>query len=320
MKLTFSKLLLATATFVATVSTATAQTARIVTGFPPGGSIDTLARIYVDEIGKELGKTFIVDTRPGAGGLLAVQNTLSSPADGNTILLTPDTNIVAYPHTVRKAPYNALKDLIPIGFAGTYEIAMATRMEGKIPDLKTFLTVAKSDRQMAAFGSPGSGTLPHFFGLQLSEAAGVPMIHAPYKGTGPAITDTIGGSLPVIFSPTATMLPQYRAKSLRLLATSGSVRGIKTPDVPTFHELGFSQMDFTGWFGFFVHAGTPATEIKRLNDAINRVITKPEVVSRLAAIDTEVRPITTAEFTRLIQIDNDRWTRVIKASGFTADN
>lgn len=300
--------------------TAQAQTGRLVTGFPPGGSIDALARIYVDELGKELGKAFIVDTRPGAGGLIALQNTLSSPSDGNTILLTPDTNIVAYPHTVRKAPYDGLKDVVPVGFAGTYEMAMAVRLDPKVPDLKSFLAVAKADGKQAAFGSPGGGTLPHFFGLQLAETAGVPLVHVPYKGTGPAITDTIGGNVPAIFSPTATMLPQYRAKSLRILATSGAARGAKTPDVPTFRELGYPQMDFTGWFGFFVAASTPAAEVRRIHDAINRIVVKPEVVARLAALEVEARQLSTPDMTRMIQADNERWKKVIKASGFTADN
>lgn len=295
------------------------QTARLVTGFPPGGSIDALARVYVDELSKELGKTFIVDSKPGAGGLLAVQNLLSSPADGNTVLLSPDTNIVAYPHTVKKAPYDALKDLIPVGFAGTYEMAFATKTDPAIPNLKAWLARAKADATKAAFSSPGGGSLPHFFGLQLAQAAGVDLLHVPYKGTGPALTDTMGGTIAAVVSPTATMLNFSRSGALRILATSGAKRGSRTPDVPTFRELGYPQMDFTGWFGFFVPAATPAAEVTRINEAIKRIVRKPEVLQRLAAIDTDVREISIPEFSSMIRSDSERWKTIIKASGFTAD-
>lgn len=293
---------------------------RLVTGFPPGGSIDALARLYVDELARELGRPVIVDSRAGAGGLLAVQNVLNGPADGNAILLTPDTNIVAYPHTVRRAPYDALKDLVPVGFAGTYEMAMGVRNDAKVPDLKTFLASARADSKLAAFGSPGGGTLPHFFGLALAEATGIPMVHVPYKGTGPAITDTIGGSLPAIFSPTATMIQQHRAKTLRVLATSGPTRGATTPEVPTFRELGLPQMEFTGWFGFFLPAATPAAEVRRFNEAINRIVARPEFAARLAPLGAQTRQTGVAEFQRLIASESERWMKVIKSSGFTADN
>ncbi len=304
----------------AAFSAAAQQPARIVTGFPPGGSIDALARIYVDEIGKELGRTYIVETKPGAGGLLAVQNVLASPRDGTTLLLSPDTNIVAYPHTVKKPPYDALKDLVPVGFAGTYEMALATKADPAVPGLKAWLDRARKDPKQAAFSSPGGGSLPHFFGLQLAQVSGVDLLHIPYKGTGPALTDTIGGSISAVVSPTATMLSFSRAGTLRILATSGAKRGARTPDVPTFHELGYPQMDFTGWFGFFVAAGTPAAEVTRINEAIARVVRKPEVIQRLAAIDADTREIGTAEFTALIRTDNERWQKIIKASGFTADS
>lgn len=302
-----------------TLPAAAQQPARLVTGFPPGGSIDALARIYVDELSRELGKTFIVDPKPGAGGLLAVQNLLSSPADGLTVLLAPDTNLIAYPHTVKKPPYDAQKDMIPVGFAGTYEMAFATKTDPAVPDLKAWLARAKADPKKAAFSSPGGGSLPHFFGLQLAQAAGVELLHVPYKGTGPALTDTIGGNIAAVVSPTTTMLNFSRSGALRILATSGARRSPRTPDVPTFRELGFPQMDFNGWFGFFVHAGTPAAEVNRIHEAINRIVRKAEVQQRLAAIDTDVRETSIADFATMIRSDGERWKSIIKASGFTAD-
>jgi tripartite-type tricarboxylate transporter receptor subunit TctC len=297
-----------------------AQQARLVSGFPPGGSIDALARIYVDEISREAGRTFIVDTRPGAGGLIAVQNLLASPADGNTILLSPDSNIVAYPHTVKKPAYDGTRDVIPIGFAGTYEMALATKADPAVPDLKAWLARAKADKNMAAFSSPGAGTLPHFFGVLLAGATGQQLLHVPYKGTGPAITDTLGANIAGVISPTATMLGFSKQGALRILATSGSKRSSRTQDIPTFREAGYPTLDFTGWFAFFVHANTPAAEVARLNGVINRVVKKPDVLQRLANIDIDTRETTTAELQALIREENERWKKVIQASGFTADS
>jgi tripartite-type tricarboxylate transporter receptor subunit TctC len=295
-------------------------TARIITGFPPGGAVDVLARIYADELSRELGRTYIVDTRSGAGGLIAMEALKNAPADGLSLLLATDSNVVIYPHTVKKPPYDSIKDFVAVGFAGSYDMALGVKKDARISDFKSFLNTARADKAIAAYGSPGLGTLPHFYGVMLSELANVQLTHVPYRGVGPAVTDLVGGALPSVLLPMGTLLAQNKSGGLRIVAISGEKRSPKLPDVPTFHELGYPSLDLKGWFGIFAPAGTPPAVLASLNDAINRIALKPSVIERLAVIDIDPRQVTLPEFATIVRTDSEKWAKVIKASGFTVDS
>jgi tripartite-type tricarboxylate transporter receptor subunit TctC len=299
--------------------TAWAQTsARVISGYPPGGAVDQLARVFAEEFGKSMGKTYIVDTRTGAGGQIAVDALKAAAPDGNSVLIAAASNITIYPHTVRKPTYE-LKDFIPVAIAGEYDTGLAVSANGGPADLKSFIVQAKSNPDRATYATPGAGSMPHFYGVLLAQTTGVPFRHVPYRGTGPAINDAIAGHVGCVISPLGTLAPQAKGGKLKLLATTGRRRSRQAPDVPTFQELGFPQLESSTWFGVFVPAGTSADVVARLNATTQKAMQNPAIRDRFIALDLEPREMSQPEFAALVKTESEHWANVVKASGFVAD-
>jgi tripartite-type tricarboxylate transporter receptor subunit TctC len=290
---------------------------RILSGYPPGGAIDILARVFAEELTKGTGKTYIVETKSGAGGQLAVETLKSATPDGNTLLMAAETNMVVYPHTVRKPTYT-VRDFTPVAIAASYDIGFASRMDPKVTDFSSWLSLARRDPDAATYASPGAGSNMHFFGILLGDAAGVKLRHVPYRGTGPAINDVAGGFVSTVLSPVGTML-QHANTKLRIIATSGTKRSAKAPNTPTFAELGYPQLTQTGWFGLFAPAGTPPEQIANLHAIVAASLKRPEVQARIAALDMQIMPISQQEFAAQVTQEYAKWESVIKATGFTAE-
>lgn len=291
---------------------------RVVSGYPAGGAIDQLARIFAEEFGKGLGKTYIVDTRTGAGGKIAVDHVKAAAPDGNTVLIAAASNITIYPHTVRKSTYEA-RDFVPVAIAGEYDTGIAVKAAAPAADLRKYLAQAKDDPVLASYATPGAGTMPHFYGMLLGQATGVPFKHIPYRGTGPAITDAIAGHVGSVISPVGTLVPHMKSGSIRVIATTGTKRSAQLPDVPTFRELGFPQLESSTWFGLFVPAGTPADVVARLNDIAVKAVNTPAIREKLKALDLEPLALGPAEFASRVRAEDEHWGKVVKASGFVAD-
>jgi tripartite-type tricarboxylate transporter receptor subunit TctC len=292
---------------------------RVLSGYPPGGAVDVLARLVAEELSRQPGRMFIVDTKAGAGGQLAVDALKSAAPDGNTFLVAAETNMVVYPHTVRKPTYNTPKDFIPVVQIATYEIALAAKMDPRLPDFASWTRVAKQSPDLAMFASPGSGSNMHFFGLMLGDAIGTKLLHVPYRGTGPAVNDTIGGAVATVLSPVGTMLQYHAQQRLRILATSGARRSEKLPDVPTFAELGYPGLSQTGWFGLFAPAGTPADVIAKTHATIVTAMSRAEVRARITGMDMVFPATSQAEFARQVTTEYAAWGDVVKATGFTVE-
>lgn len=291
---------------------------RVVSGYPAGGAIDQLARIFAEEFGQGLGKTYIVDTRTGAGGKIAVDHVKAAAPDGNTVLIAAASNITIYPHTVRKSTYEA-RDFVPVAIAGEYDTGIAVRAAAPAADLRRYLALAKDDPVLASYATPGAGTMPHFYGMLLGQAAGVPFKHIPYRGTGPAITDAIAGHVGSVISPVGTLVPHVKSGSIRVIATTGTKRSAQLPDVPTFRELGFPQLESSTWFGLFVPAGTPPDVVARLNDIAVKAVNTPAIREKLKALDLEPLALAPAEFASRVRAEDEHWGKVVKASGFVAE-
>jgi tripartite-type tricarboxylate transporter receptor subunit TctC len=294
-------------------------TARVITGYPPGGAIDQLARIFAEEFGRELGKTFIVETHSGAGGQIAAETLKAAAPDGNTVLLAASSNIVIYPHTVRKPTYEPMKDFVAIAVAGDYDTGLAVSLNPQARDFKAFIALAKSDPLMSTYATPGSGSLPHFYGLLLAQATGIDFKQIPYRGTGPAINDVTAGHVGSVISPVGTLIPIAKAGMIRLVATTGARRNRQMPDVPTFAELGYPQLAASAWFGLFAPAGTPPQVVARLNEIAVKAVQRAAVRDKLAALDLEPREVTPAAFADQVRAESERWSKIVKASGFSAD-
>jgi tripartite-type tricarboxylate transporter receptor subunit TctC len=303
----------------AACGTPQAQTVgRIISGYPAGGAIDQLARVFAEEIGKGMGKTYIVETRAGAGGQIAADTLKAATPDGNTLMIAAASNMTVYPHTVRKPSYE-LKDFVPVAIAGEYDTGLAVKLDPLAGDFKGFLAQAKANVVMASYATPGAGSMPHFYGMLLSQATGLPFKHIPYRGTGPAINDVVAGHVGSVLSPVGTLVPQAKAGNIRMVATTGTRRSRQMPDVPTFRELGYPQLEASTWFGLFVPAGTPPQVVARLNEIAVKAVQTPAVRDRLLALDVEPREMSQAEFASRVRAESEQWGKVVKASGFVAD-
>jgi tripartite-type tricarboxylate transporter receptor subunit TctC len=292
---------------------------RVLSGYPPGGAVDILARVVAEEFSRSLGRTFIVDTKAGAGGQIAVDTLKAAAPDGNTFLVVAETNMVIYPHTVRRPTYDTTKDFIPVAQIASYDIAFASRADARVTDFASWVALARRDQDAAAFASPGSGSNMHLFGVMLGDAIGRKMQHVPYRGTGPAVNDTAGGIVPTVLSPVGTMLQHHEGKRLRILATSGAKRSEKLPDVPTFAEVGLPRLTQTGWFGLFAPAGTPPEVIAKAHASMVSALNRPEVRARIAGMDMQIPVQTQQEFATQVANEYVRWGATVKAAGFTAE-
>jgi tripartite-type tricarboxylate transporter receptor subunit TctC len=294
--------------------------ARILSGFPPGGAVDVLARIFAEKWGEAIGRPVIVDTRAGATGQIALEALKASAPDGNTVIVSPDSNIVVYPHTVSKPAFDTLRDFIPVAHVGRYDLAVAVKIALPVNTLAEFLTWARANPKDATYGTAGNGTLLHFYGLILGEEGKASLSHVAYRGAGPAVTDLVGGHVTGAILPLGTLVQQARSGKVKILAISGGQRSVILPDAPTVKELGYPKLELSGWFGVFAPAGTSTETVQRLNDIFRTAAHTSAVREKLLAAGLEPENMTPAALAAVIKRDYDRWGPVIKASGFTADS
>ena len=298
---------------------AAAQTARMLVGYPPGGAVDVLGRIFAEPMGEALGRPVIVENRPGAVGQIAAEALKAATPDGATLMLAPDATVIFRPQTLAKPPYDPLVDFAPVAHTGRWHFALAVQAEMRVKTLAEYLAWVRADPGRAVFASSGAGGSTHFFGVLLGQLSGIPLQQVPYKGAGPAILDVVAGHVPATIQPLGTLLAQARAGKLVILGMSARERSPGAPEVPTFAEGGFPALTTEGWFGIFAPAATPTDTVKKLNAAFMEAMRTTAVKDRMRGLDLEVRELSAAEFAALVRSDYDRWGPVIRASGFKGD-
>lgn len=288
---------------------------RIIYPFPGGGSGDALTRLIAERLGVALERPVIVEPRAGAAGRLGVQAVKTAEPDGNTLLATPIAPMAVYQSVYPALDYDPVKDFAPVSQVATFEFGIC--IDPKIPagDLPELVAWLKANPDKANFGTPGAGTLPHFFGLMFAKAAGVPLQHIAYKGGVVALTDLMGSRIPIVFLSTNELTELHKSGRIRVLATSGAQRSTFLPDVPTFREGGY-DIEGGGWWGFFAPAGTPAATVSRLSGAIATIVQDEDVKARIAQIGLKPTGTSPEEFARIQREDVERWAAPIKASGF----
>jgi tripartite-type tricarboxylate transporter receptor subunit TctC len=292
-------------------------TVKLEVGFPAGGAGDIIARLVGEKIAVSLGTTVIVENKPGAGGRIAADLLRNAPADGNTVLITPPAPIVIAPYTFRKLPYNPETDFQPVAQLVQFPLVMATGANTPYKSLADVAARFKADPKQATFGTPAAGSQLHFLGLMFGQAIKVDMVHVPYQGGSPLVTDLIGGQIPVGIDQ--FVYEFHKTGKLRFLAQSGANRSPLMPDVPTFKEQGFPTVVGEAWFGAFVPAKTPAAAVQRLSDALTAAVKQPDVKEKLAAAGLEATGVPAPEFAKLVAADRARWKPVVEASGFRGD-
>jgi len=292
---------------------------RMLSGFPPGGNVDILARVFAERLGEALGRPVVVEARVGAGGQIALEALKAAAPDGSTLALTPDASLIVRPLTMKSAPYDPVRDFTAVAHVGAQDYAFGASAALPAKDLREFAAWAKANPGSANVGSAGQGGATHFLGMMVGEAIGAPLQQVPYNGSGPAVTAVIAGQVASTVQPVGTVLAQAQAGKLRVLAITGAERSPSLPAVPTFNELGYPSLTVSNWFGVFAPPHLPPELTAQYNAVFIKAMRTPAVKDRLQALGFEVREMTPTEFAALVKADYERWGPVIKASGFSID-
>ncbi len=316
------------ATWGSAAQRAFAQTAapldsvRIITGFTPGGTSDTICRRVAQKLQPGYGRNVVVENRSGAGGQLAIQAVKTMANDGSVILQTPMSMLGIYPHIYKKLAYDPVADLTPVSQGAIFDFGFAVgpMVPASVRSMPDFLAWCKDNPDKANFGSPAAGSTPHFIGALAGRAAGVDVKHVPYRGTQPAIMDMIGGQVAAVSGPVGEFTQHVAAGKCRLIATTGSQRNKFAPTVPTLLEQGFKDMAFSEWFGFYLPAKAAPDVVARANAAIRAALAAPETVEGLELMGLESRSSTPAELAAMLKADTERWGPLVKTIGFTAES
>src|SRR5262245_9246950 len=296
------------------------EQARIIVGFPPGGTTDVMARKVADKLRGPYARAVIVDNRPGAGGQLGVNVLKDSPPDGSVMLLTPSSMLTIYPATYSKLAYR-IEDVTPVSLAMyTHHVfSVGPAVPDSVKSLKDFFAWAKANPDKAAYGSPGAGSMPHLIGVLVAKASGAELRHVAYRGSAPGIQDLLGGQIASFFGPVGDVLTHSRAGKVRVLGSSGKARDAFLPAVPTLAEQGIA-MGLREWYAFFMPARTGAETVQRAATALEQAIRQSDVVEFGKQFGLEVQASTPRALAELLKADAAEWSGLAKQTGFTADS
>ena len=290
----------------------------MVVPFVAGGTTDILARIVGQSLGEELGQPVIIDNRAGAGGNIGGQFAARSAADGYTIFMgTVGTNAINE-WLYKKMPFNPNKDFAPLTRVANVPNLLVANPQQPFKDVKELIAYAQANPGKVNFGSSGSGSSIHLSGELFKMMTKVDMVHIPYKGSAPAVTDLLGNQIAIMFDNMPSAIQHVRSGKLRPLAVTTAKRSPELPDVPTVAEAGVPGYEATSWFGLFAPAKVPADVQAKLHAAIIKVLQKPDVIKKIADQGGEVVTESQAEFAKFIAAENEKWKKVVKTSGASA--
>jgi tripartite-type tricarboxylate transporter receptor subunit TctC len=303
-----------------TVSAAIAQDypdrpVKIIVPTPPGGPVDVIARLTANSLQTSLGKAFVVENRPGAGNTIGSKDAAEAVPDGYTLLYTAASGQVIAPLLHPDAGYDPLKSFDPIALVGESSNILVVNPSVPANTVQELVAYAKANPGKVNFSSGGIGVLPHLIGEMFKARAGIDIVHVPYKGGGPSISDVVAGNVQMTFEGTSILLPLIKAGRLRALAVTTPKRIPQLPDVPTMVESGFPNFVSTSWTGLLAPAHTPEPVIAKLNAAINEGLKTPELKAALERLSNEPLGGTPADFTAVIKGDLDKWSPIVNSLG-----
>jgi tripartite-type tricarboxylate transporter receptor subunit TctC len=296
-----------------------ADISRIVVGFPAGQATDIVARLIAERIGPILGETFIVENRPGQGGSIALAQLAKTQADGRTLVLAPLASLVANPHLYKSVGYDTLKDFAPVTLVCDLPILFVVNPSLPANNVAEFIAYAKANPDKINYSSSGNGTLSHLGMEDFKRRTGISLMHVPYRGSPPAMTDLVAGVVSAGMDTVTVTQPFVQAGSLRAIASAYSQRIPTLPDVPTLAEQGFPGFGIAAWIGFVAPAGTPKERIDALNAAVSKVVQTEEIADKFATLGVIQHLMGSAEFAEFIASENARWSAVVKATGAKVD-
>jgi tripartite-type tricarboxylate transporter receptor subunit TctC len=287
----------------------------LVIPFAPGGSTTIVGRGVAEKMGELLGEKIIVDNRPGAGGTVGTRAVAKSEPDGYTLLLGYTGTLAIGPSLYKNVGYDPRKDFAPIGMIGNAPNSLVVNPSFPAKTVAELISYAKANPGTVNFGSAGAGTASHITGEYFARAAGIKLVHIPYKGTGPALTDLLGGHIPMAFAPIPASHTNVAAGKLRALAVTSTQRSGLLPDVPTIAESGLPGFDASLYYGLAAPAGTPRPIIDKLNKALRDALASDEVKRQLGNDGTDITPGSPEDYAALIDKDEKKWAQLVKASG-----
>lgn len=297
------------------------QLAKIICGFPPGGTSDAMSRRIADKLRGNYAPSVVVENKPGAGGQIGVSTLKDSPADGSVMLLTPSSMLSLYPYVYKSLPYKPLEDVQPASLACYFNHAFGVGpgVPESVKTVKDFIAWAKANPGKANYGSPGAGSMPHLIGVMLSKLSGVDLKHIPYRGSAPGIQDLLGGQISAMSSPIGDYLPYVKSGKLRILAISGNSRSPFVPDVPTYRQQGY-PITVREWYGVFLPGKASPEVVRRAAAYLQPALAQPDLVTSMAQVGMEVQSSSPDRLGELLRADVEEWRRLIKQIGFTPES
>lgn len=285
---------------------------RMICPFTSGSTLDVMARVVSDRLTTALGHNIVVDNRPGANGVIGTELVAKAPADGHTMLMTTGS-FTGNQVLIRKLPYDTTRDFSPITqIARSYGLVLVVHPGVQANSVKELVALAKSHPGKLTYGSSGVGNITHLVAELFNTVAGVQITHVPYKGAGPAMTDLLGRQIDINFVSTVFVQPFIKSGRVRPLALTGAERSPVLPDLPTFKELGYREVEMTGWYGLWFPAGTPAARVNRIHDVIKAAVAAPEFKAKLDEFGLVGVGSSPAEFAKFLKEDLVFQARVVK--------
>lgn len=298
---------------------AQSEALRIVVGFPAGGIVDVIARELGEALKPHLGgRAVIVEAKPGAGGRIGVAAVKAAPADGNTLLFTPSSIMTLYPHVFSKLGYDTLKDFVPVSPVCLSANALAVGMHVPVNTLGEFIAWCKANPKEASYASPGAGSGPHFLGAQIASAAGIEMLHVPYKGAPDILNDLYGGRIASFVTALSNAVQPHLGGKMRVLVTTAPKRSTLLPNVQTAAEAGYPQLTGVEWFGLLAPAGSDPGRVAVLSAAVAKAMNSDRIKEAFGKLVMEPTSSSSAEFAKTIKADTDRWGVIAKRLNYQA--
>ena len=295
------------------------RTVRVVMFLPAGGAGDLTARLVTQKLGDALGQTFLVDNRPGMGGVIGTGIVAKAAPDGYTLLANGITTHGIGPHIYTNLPYDPVKDFTPVVLSSTMPIFMLVNAQVPVKSVSELVALAKAKPAGVNFASPGTGSAPHLVGELFKAVTGIPSQHIPYKGSGTAAPDLAGGHVQFMFDAIAGHLGSVQSGRVKAFAVTGAARVAAFPDTPTMAEVGLPRVTGSVWYGLLAPAGTPKEIIAKLNAEANRALALQEVKDRMAGAGMQPAGGTAEEFGKFIRAELDKWGPIVKAAGVKVD-
>ncbi len=292
---------------------------QLVVTVPPGGAADIIARVIGAKLSDALGQQVVINNRAGAGGTTAAAQVAKSPADGYTLLLNTIATHGIGPHIYANLQYDPVKDFEPVILVAKLPLIMVVNAELPLRSVADVIALAKAKPGELTFSSSGAGGAPHLAGEMFKNLTGTEVQHVPYRGSGPAVIDLIGGRITMMFDATPSLLPNIMAGKLRPIAAASPQRHRLLPDVPTFAELGYPAMDIALWYGVVVPGGTPAPIVQRLNAELAKIVDMPDVRKNLSEQGADLQGGSREDFAKFMRNESTRWGGVVTRAGIKPD-